>query len=231
VRLLLVTALPAEADAVGAALPDPSPTRIGPYAATTGTTGVGEVAVLAGGVGPAAAAAATAAVLALAARWDAVLSVGVAGGFPGRAAVADVVVATATLAADLGADSPDGFLALGELGFPGDRFAAPLAAGLTARLRAASVGPVTGPILTVSTVTGTAARAGRLATRHDAVAEAMEGAGVATAAGAFGVPFGEVRTVSNLVGDRERARWEIPRALAALSVAARALLAEPWCLD
>jgi futalosine hydrolase len=37
------------------------------------------------------------------------------------------------------------------------------------------------------------------------------------------VPFVEVRTVSNLVGVRDRAAWRIPGALTALSEAARAV--------
>src|SRR5262249_45354759 len=72
---------------------------------------------------------------------------------------------------------------------------------------------VHGAVLSVSTVTGTASRAADLAARHpDAVAEGMEGWGVATAADLFGVPFAELRTVSNLVGPRDRAAWRIREA-------------------
>jgi futalosine hydrolase len=42
---------------------------------------------------------------------------------------------------------------------------------------------------------------------------------VATAAAAAGVPFAEVRTVSNLIGRRDRSTWDIPAAFAALSAA------------
>jgi nucleoside phosphorylase len=50
-------------------------------------------------------------------------------------------------------------------------------------------GARTGTVLTVSTVTGTAARAAELRARHPrALAEAMEGFGVAEAAAAHGVP-------------------------------------------
>ena len=45
----------------------------------------------------------------------------------------------------------------------------------------------------------------------------MEGAGVAAAAARHGVPFAEVRAISNLVGPRDRAAWRIPEALAALA--------------
>lgn len=73
-------------------------------------------------------------------------------------------------------------------------------------------------MLTVSTVTGTAARATALRERHPtALAEAMEGFGVAEAAGAHGVPVLEIRAVSNPVGPRDRAAWRIGDALTALT--------------
>jgi futalosine hydrolase len=67
-------------------------------------------------------------------------------------------------------------------------------------------------------VTGTADRAALLAQRHPgAVAEAMEGFGVAEAAAAHEVPVAEIRAVSNAVGPRDRAAWRIGEALAALT--------------
>lgn len=72
-------------------------------------------------------------------------------------------------------------------------------------------------MLTVSTVTGSAARATALAARHPrAVAEAMEGFGVAEAAARHGLPTLEIRAVSNPVGPRDRSAWRIGEALAAL---------------
>ena len=61
--------------------------------------------------------------------------------------------------------------------------------------------------------------------RHpNAVGEAMEGFAVATAAAHAGLPFAELRAVSNAVGPRDRAAWRIPDALAALERAAAALV-------
>lgn len=180
--------------------------------------------MISGGVGPAAAAAATARALA-AQPYTAVWSLGIGGGFAGRCASGDVVVATATVAADLGADSPDGFLDLDALGLGPVRLAADVT--LADRLRAAGLPVVTGEVLTVSTVTGTDERAADLLARHPAaVAEAMEGFGVATAAAAAGVAFAEVRTVSNPVGHRDRAGWDLAGALALLTRAATALQGE-----
>jgi futalosine hydrolase len=87
---------------------------------------------------------------------------------------------------------------------------------------------VTGLVLTVSTVTGTDARAGLLAERHGAVAEAMEGWGVVEAARPHGLPVLEIRTVSNRVGRRDTSTWDFPRAFDALAHVGRVLLEDRW---
>ena len=209
-RLLVVTAVDLERDAIAEPLGLSEKVQVGPYEALAGP----DVTVLAGGVGPAAAAAATATALTLAAGdYALAVSAGIAGGFRGRAAVGDVVEATVIVAADLGAESPDGFLSLAALGFgSGEVIAAPL--GISGARR--------GPVLTVSTVTGSEQRAGELAARGG-FAEAMEGFGVAEAAMRFGVPVGELRAISNEVGLRDAAGWDIGAALAGLRVAAREL--------
>ncbi|MET9401283.1 futalosine hydrolase [Kitasatospora sp. NPDC002965] len=188
------------------------------------------VDVLAGGVGPAAAAAAAATAL-TAARYDLVVSAGIAGGFAPQAPVGATVIAEHIVAADLGAETPEGFADVTELGFGTVRHTpAPAAVALAAEALAAVAGTVltgpvlTGTVLTVSTVTGSAGRAAELAARHPRVAaEAMEGFGVAEAAARHGVPVFELRTVSNPVGPRDRAAWRIGDALAALERAFAAL--------
>lgn len=178
--------------------------------------------VVTGGVGPAAAAATAARELAGGA--DLVISAGIGGGFAPLAA-GDIAVATASVFADLGADSAEGFLPLSALGMGDESFAVPpkLAVEFADR-----TGGRLGTVLTVATVTGTAARAAALVGRYpDAVAEAMEGAGVATAAAAVGVPCAEIRAISNTVGPRDRSQWRIADALAALGRAVADALEEP----
>ena len=90
---------------------------------------------------------------------------------------------------------------------------------LSARV-AKALDAVYAPVLTVSTVTGTAARAAELSVRHPrAAAEAMEGFGVAEAAAAHRVPVLEIRAISNPVGPRDRAAWRIGQALDSLRYA------------
>jgi futalosine hydrolase len=170
--------------------------------------------VLVGGVGPAAAAAATATALAgAAAGFELVLCVGIGGGF-GPLVPGDIAVASSIVFADLGAETATGFVPVSELGFGGERYdpAPKLAVELVDR-----TGGHLGTVLTVATVTGSAARAAALLERFpDAVAEGMEGAGAAAAAAQHGVPYGELRAISNLVGPRDRDAWRVPLALDAL---------------
>ncbi|MDQ2835926.1 MAG: futalosine hydrolase [Actinomycetota bacterium] len=222
-RLLVVTAAPAELTAVLGDRPSAMGSVNG-LQVHRGTTPAGLLDVVCGGVGPVAAALSSAALLA-GASYDLVLSVGIGGGFAPIEAGA-VVVADAVAHADLGAETADGgFSSLAELGWGPVRFEVdPALAAELARRTSAAVGTV----LSVTTVTGTQARADRLRTDYpDALAEAMEGVGVCQAATRAGLPFGELRTISNRVGPRQRESWRIGEALAALTVAFDRLLAEP----
>ncbi|BFP53183.1 futalosine hydrolase [Streptomyces sp. CMC78] len=215
-RVLVVTAVPVERDAVTRAFGGAPETVAVPGAELHRC---GAFDVLAGGAGPAAAAAATAFALAAGASapvpYGLVVSAGIGGAFTPLTPLGSLVVASDIVAADLGADTPDGFLPVTALGFGRDRFAPPPA---LVRDVAAAAGAAAGPVLTVSTVTGTAERAaGLLAAHPGALAEAMEGFGVAEAAARAGVPVLELRAVSNAVGPRDRDAWRIGDALAALT--------------
>jgi len=204
-RILIVAAVDAERDALRRGLGDDD-----------------RFDVVSGGVGPASAAASAARALA-GGRYRLAVSAGIGGGFAARAPVGAVVVADAIVAADLGAETPDGFLSVDELGFGSSRYAVDveLARRVHEALRAAGRSAALGPIATVSTATGTAATAAAIAARLPGVAaEAMEGAGVAAAALGAGVPAFEIRAISNAVGPRDRAAWRIREALDALEAAA-----------
>jgi futalosine hydrolase len=209
-RLLIVTAVEAERAAIAAALDAASTEVASP-----------DVSLLVGGVGPASAAAAASAELA-AGGYDLVLAAGIGGGFapldPGA-----IAVASSAVFADLGAESADGFVPLSELGFGGERY--DVDPQLAIELADVTGGRL-GTVLTVATVTGTAETTSLLLSRHpDAVAEGMEGAGVAAAAVRHGVRFAELRAISNAVGPRDRDAWRIPDALAALGGAVSAVSA------
>nr|WP_246363329.1 futalosine hydrolase [Deinococcus budaensis] len=175
--------------------------------------------VVVSGVGPVAAALATARALA-SERFDLAVSAGIGGAYPGSGLrPGDLAVSGRIVQADLGAQDGEGFLGLEALGLsilPDAPHAGDFGVWSDAAALAARVGARCGPLLTLSTVTGTSAQAQALAARFPgALTEGMEGAGVAHAALLAGVPALELRGVSNPVGPRDRAGWRIPEALAA----------------
>jgi futalosine hydrolase len=140
-----------------------------------------------------------------------VVCCGVGGAYPGSGLeMGAVVSAESEQYGDFGADSPDGFIGLEEFGLPGRM---PLDLFPTER-RAAFV--------TCALCTGTDARAKEIAARTGGAVESMEGAALVEVARRFHVPIGEVRGISNEVGNRDRASWRITEAAAA---AQEALLA------
>jgi futalosine hydrolase len=70
--------------------------------------------------------------------------------------------------------------------------------------------------VTVAGVSGDPDRAAILCRKYRAATESMEGFAVALAAAAEGLPFLELRAVSNQVGCRPPEAWDLPGAFAAL---------------
>ncbi|SBW03372.1 Futalosine nucleosidase [uncultured delta proteobacterium] len=212
-----------------------------PGAAVTGVIRDIPVRLVTSGVGPLAAAY-TAGRLAgegcfTADRCRGLLSLGIAGTYAANAApVGSVVMATREIWPEYGLFTEEGVDAEA-LGFPlagkkGDSGAvwnsltlSPAAALATMGLKDPATAPrsgenpvvAAGPSITVAAVSGTRTRARELAARHAALIENMESFPLALAAAQAGVPFAEVRSVSNLVGDRSPEAWNIPASLAALA--------------
>ena len=207
-RVLIITAVSGEMDAV-----------------LRGLHGDTRFDVLVGGVGAVVAAVTTARALAKI-KYSLVISAGIGGGFPGKTEVGSLVVANKIVVADLGAETLEGFQSVEELGFGLTQIQidASLVERVAGALIVANLTVNEGPILTVSTVTGTAARGLELAARiPSATAEAMEGYGVGVAALDQGLPVLEIRAISNMVGPRDRSAWRIKEALDVLEAASTVL--------
>jgi futalosine hydrolase len=149
-----------------------------------------------------------------------VVQLGVGGAFAGSGLrLGSAVVASEEHHLDLGAFSDSGFEDLRALGFPllaGPRPVynrLPLDLALANGL-AAGRWPLR-PFGTAETVTGVPAEAERLRRRFRVDVESMEGAAAAQVCLALGVPFAEVRGVSNAVGERDKARWRLGAAILA----------------
>ena len=78
--------------------------------------------------------------------------------------------------------------------------------------------------ITVSTVHGNEASIARVTERFNPDVESMEGAAFMYACLVHGVPFAQVRAVSNIVERRNRSAWKLTEAIAALALEARRIL-------
>lgn len=137
---------------------------------------------------------------------------GVGGAYPGSGlSIGSVVCADSETYGDLGADSPAGFLDMQALGFPVIDGADPIFNRMPLDLF-----PVHRrvPFVTCATCTGTDAQASLLVARTGGAVESMEGAAVVHVARLMGAKVGEVRGISNLVGNRDRAGWKLREAAA-----------------
>lgn len=208
-HILIITAVEAEKDAVLRGIKDDR-----------------RFDVIAGGVGPVSAAISTTKAL-LTQKYDLVISAGIGGGFLDQAEIGSIVVATEIIAADLGAETAEGFSSIEQLGFGTSRVSADpvLSNKLVNALQTAGLCVHNGPVLTLATVTGTSETASQLSTRiPGATVEAMEGFGVALAAKDANLPILEIRSISNPVGPRDKGAWKIKEALLALEKASSILV-------
>lgn len=232
--LLLVVAAPAEARAVRAGVGvTPPENKSESWSVEPLAPGVDLIET---GVGKAQAAAGTAWALDPE-HHSGVLSLGLAGALPtanlhGPAPIGSAVLATRSVLADEGVRTPDGFLDIGEVGFPpgspdggfgpdgmaGDPGWMTTLEGICDR---------SGIIATVSACSGTDEAAREVAERTAAIAENMEGAAVAAALSRLPrvgrsapIRFAEIRVISNTTGDRDRQVWGLPEALERLGTLA-----------
>jgi futalosine hydrolase len=195
----------------------------------------GNFEILVSGVGKTAAAVVTAERLAVGPPVPAIVSFGVAGAYPSTGlVVGDVVIATEVALVDEGLDAGSHFVAFSRPGMevPGGTWT-PTDSSLARRLASGAHRLFTvksGRVATVSVCAGTHELA-RERSRDGAIAESMEGAAVAYAARRRGVPFIELRGISNLCGPRSGAPFEIASAVrhaAEVLAALEGLRAEGW---
>lgn len=173
---------------------------------------------------------------------DLLVSAGVAGTLTAAVPVGAFILATESVYADEGLLGPDGFITTDAMGFPlgpfdgnripGDAAYADRVHTMAVHLASRSAGapadtpapPIhRGPVATVATCSGTDTGARTVATRTDAMAEAMEGAGVLHVAAVHRIPGLEIRGISNTTGDRPAQRWDLEAGLDALTFGARAV--------
>ena len=197
------------------------------------------------GFGPIAAAARTTELLRRC-RPERVLLIGVAGSFDEERWPVGASACFESVAVDgIGVGQGKGHLSAAQVGFthwPGDRSGGEAASGergqsIGDRLALSTPHELPGGIerlpLLVTSCSASASKAEAQARRRRlpaASAEDMEGFAVALACALAGVPLCVLRGCSNPVGTRDKASWQLARALQSVSSATRALLESraPW---
>ncbi|KAB2887692.1 MAG: futalosine hydrolase [Desulfobulbaceae bacterium] len=162
-----------------------------------------------------------------------IINFGVAGAYvqtPGLqiAGLLDVCLAEREVAGDFGVSYGDDIDHLpedltGKLAFDLDRSLL-LQSGLV--LQRNGMSPHLGTFVTVNAVSGTRARGENLRQQWQGLCENMEGASIARVAEAFALPFLEVRSISNMVEERNPQNWRLAEACAVAADAASCLLRE-----
>ncbi len=153
----------------------------------------------------------------------AVVQFGIGGAFVGSfLSVGMVAVAAREVHLDTGVRTDAGWQGMESLGFPLLNKGEPLYnifptdQMLTQKiLEATGAHPCT--FGTSETVTGSFDDAQTLHERFDVSIESMEGAAAAQVCLALGVPFAELRGVSNIVGERDKRAWDVPAAVRAVN--------------
>ena len=156
---------------------------------------------------------------------DIIIHLGVGGAYPSSGLkMGDIAIADEEIYGDEGILLADGFHTVEKIGipflikagkqyfneFPLDKKLVKMALRISRVMYQASrVAVKSGPFLTLSTCTGTLKRARELEKTFHAICENMEGAAVAHVCAFYGTPMVEIRGISNIVGERDKRKWDI----------------------
>lgn len=147
--------------------------------------------------------------------YDLVLQAGVGGSFDRNISLGALVHITSDQYGDLGSEDHDNYLDIFELGLL-QKDEAPHSGGrlLTPLLPIhEKIGLPTATALTVNSVSGNANTIARRADKYGAATESMEGAAFHYVCLKEGVPFAQVRAISNYVIPRDKSQWQMKDAV------------------
>jgi futalosine hydrolase len=237
--IALLCSVQAEADLLLSAMTVTGALQLGAKSVILGRLAGRDIGLSVGGMGKVNAAHA-ATLLLTHANPEALIVFGIGGAYPSSGAKAgDLALATEEVAGDEGVLTPDGFKDTTYIGIPLVKTAAamiyntfPASEALREKAHQAlssrpGIRLHSGTFITLSTCTGTSARAKELEARYHGLCENMEGAAAAQVAALHAVPWLEVRGISNLVEDRDLRAWDIPGAALVAQKAVSHIL-EDW---
>lgn len=216
----MIVAVPFEGNIIARNLKGAREKSAGGLTWQTGSLGRSEIVYVISGIGKTNAAHA-ATVLIQNFSPSIVVNLGIGGAYPSSGLkLGDIAVASKEVYADEGVLLKGGFRTLQLMDIPllktGRRRyfnEFPVDAGLGGKMMEAAMAggfrARKGIFATVSTCTGTRKRAEELSKRFGAICENMEGAAVAHNCLIYGIPFVEVRGISNIAKERDTSKWEI----------------------
>jgi futalosine hydrolase len=242
IMIAIVAAVPSETALLRRSLSPCEVRRCGHRELFLGVLYGRKIALLHSGIGKTNAASAVTALLETL-RPGAMMVIGSGGAYPGSSLeIGDLALATEEMFADEGVATPDGFRDFSDLGFPllsdenfqlQSRFSADRQLLNDARpvfeqvAAAAGKKLVAGTLVTVSTCSGSEQSGREMALRTGGLCENMEGAAIAQVCSLYGVPFLELRGISNRMENRDLAGWDLPAAAAIAQQAVSAFLRAP----
>jgi futalosine hydrolase len=148
-----------------------------------------------------------------------VIDAGIAGSFSKKYPPGSVVAVKEEILADMGVEEKDGYkdlfdlklIAANQLPFTRKKLINPHTAFLERTLLPAVTA------ITVNQITSSKKKAALYISKYKAVIENMEGAAVHYTCLRENIPFVQIRSISNFVGDRNKKNWKIKEAVSALN--------------
>lgn len=151
--------------------------------------------------------------------YNFVLQAGIGGCFDQLVPLGSVVAIGAEMPGDTGAEDHDQFIDIFDLGFTGANDF-PFTGGQLINTMDALPFSADLPVykaITINTVSGSEATIGRRFSHYPATMESMEGTALHYVCLQLGIPFLQVRGISNYITPRDRPSWQIGKAIGALN--------------
>jgi futalosine hydrolase len=150
-------------------------------------------------------------------HYDLVIQAGVGGSFDTHIPLGEVVYVATEMYGDLGAEDHDKRLDVFEMGLAEPNTLPYVNGRLPAPVLPYFVGMQQVSGLTVNLVSGSEKTIAHLSSRYHCQVESMEGAAFHYVCLQEGVPFGQVRAISNYVTPRDKSQWKMKEAVLALN--------------
>ena len=151
-------------------------------------------------------------------KYDLVIQAGIAGAIDSKVPLASVVVVKKDMFADVGIYENGNFSSLHDIGF-GDKDQFPFSNGWLVNNNILNSDLPYFSGITVNTVTDDKTIIANQTKLYNADVESMEGAALHYVCLLNNIPFLQLRSISNAVGERDKSKWQMAKAIESLNEA------------